>query len=265
MIPLKSDYYPAMTEMFCSLISKKYEGGYEMKKTLLVLILILVCAVTFIGMGYAEGTSQNITVAMLPLKYFFDGEEKVPPSNQIGFIYNGTTYVPLRFISEALGKNVTWVGKNYSIYIGQPPEGQFTYLEDFPVSKMPITTMQVWGKWTGDVDNYGDQYNHGIYVQTWGDAKNRKDSLTYALDGQYKKFEGTIVLHSDDKNSKQNNKIIVSLDGVDVYVSQPITAGTRPQNFSIDVAGALNMEIRLVDDTTAYSDTIGIVDAKLYE
>jgi len=33
------------------------------------------------------------------------------------FIYNGRTYVPLRFISEALGKEVRWDDQNRVVYI----------------------------------------------------------------------------------------------------------------------------------------------------
>ena len=42
------------------------------------------------------------------------------------FIYNGTTFLPVRAISEALGKEVEWDGPTSSVYIGEytgkPPE-----------------------------------------------------------------------------------------------------------------------------------------------
>jgi foldase protein PrsA len=66
-------------------------------------------------------TSTDIGVYFRELKYMFDGVEKQPAAEQQGFIYNDTTYVPLRFVAETLGKEVgfdndtgtIWIGKNY--------------------------------------------------------------------------------------------------------------------------------------------------------
>ena len=33
------------------------------------------------------------------------------------FIIDGTTYLPVRAVSESLGKNVAWNGETYSVYI----------------------------------------------------------------------------------------------------------------------------------------------------
>ena len=35
------------------------------------------------------------------------------------FIYNGTTYLPVRAISNAFGKPIMWDGKTRSVYIGK--------------------------------------------------------------------------------------------------------------------------------------------------
>lgn len=46
------------------------------------------------------------------------------------FMYNGTTYVPLRFISEKLGKGVSWDAKTGTVYIGGDSKKQENpYLE----------------------------------------------------------------------------------------------------------------------------------------
>jgi foldase protein PrsA len=47
----------------------------------------------------------------------FDGVEK--KTTQQGFFYNNTTYVPLRFVGEALGKKVQWDEKNQTIWLGE--------------------------------------------------------------------------------------------------------------------------------------------------
>lgn len=65
--------------------------------------------------AYAGGT--QIDVAFRQLKYMFDGVEKKPTEGS-GFIYEGVTYVPLRFVSEALGKKVEWDDAASTIWVG---------------------------------------------------------------------------------------------------------------------------------------------------
>jgi foldase protein PrsA len=68
--------------------------------------------------AYASGT--QIEVYFKSIKYMFDGQEKNPTAEQgEGFIYNGTTYVPLRFVSEALGKDVAWDGDTDTVWVGK--------------------------------------------------------------------------------------------------------------------------------------------------
>jgi foldase protein PrsA len=65
--------------------------------------------------AYASAT--QIEVVFKNIKYMFDGIEKKSSQGQ-GFIYNNTTYVPLRFVGEALGKKVQWDEKNQTIWFG---------------------------------------------------------------------------------------------------------------------------------------------------
>jgi foldase protein PrsA len=65
--------------------------------------------------AYASAT--QIEVVFKNIKYMFDGVEKKSTQGQ-GFVYNNTTYVPLRFVGEALGKKVLWDEKNQTIWFG---------------------------------------------------------------------------------------------------------------------------------------------------
>lgn len=68
--------------------------------------------------AFAAGT--QIEVAFRNLTYMFDGVEKAPIDGK-GFIYEGTTYVPLRFMSDSLGKKVAFDEATSTIWVGNNP------------------------------------------------------------------------------------------------------------------------------------------------
>ena len=67
----------------------------------------------------ASAAGQQIEVYFNQLKMFFDGVEKPLPAGQGAFVYKGTTYVPLRYMSEALGKPVHYDPARQTIRVGQ--------------------------------------------------------------------------------------------------------------------------------------------------
>jgi foldase protein PrsA len=83
------------------------------------LVLGLTIGVMLTGsIAYANGS--QIEVYFKNIKYMFDGYEKNPTTEQgESFIYNGTTYVPLRYVSETLGKEVQWDGDTETIWVGK--------------------------------------------------------------------------------------------------------------------------------------------------
>lgn len=75
---------------------------------------------------------QTIDVDYLDIKLVVNGKE-VTPKDANGkvvepFAYNGTTYLPVRAVGEALGKSVRWDGETKTVHLGELPQG--TYLVD---------------------------------------------------------------------------------------------------------------------------------------
>ena len=85
-----------------------------MKKILIIFLAILVCLAS-ISVVYALSGNKTITVTYRNITIYVNGAKKT--SSDEPFIYNGKTFVPLRFISEALDKDVTWDSKNNRIDI----------------------------------------------------------------------------------------------------------------------------------------------------
>ncbi|WP_159887515.1 copper amine oxidase N-terminal domain-containing protein [Paenibacillus puerhi] len=79
----------------------------------------------------AAQTPKNVDVYYVPLQFVFDGEQVAPPQDQQAFIYEGSTYVPLRFISYSLNKAVQWDGDSYTVSVEEPKEKDKLQIADF--------------------------------------------------------------------------------------------------------------------------------------
>lgn len=90
-----------------------------MKKIQYLLLGVLVGIIISGSAALAAGYQRQITVDFLPLKFFINGTEKSPAHDRPAFMYNGSTYVPVRFIADSLGQPVEWDGNTMSIYIGE--------------------------------------------------------------------------------------------------------------------------------------------------
>ena len=65
-----------------------------------------------IGTGataFAKATNMNIPVSFNDIKIIVDGKP---------FIYDGTTYLPVRAVGEAIGKEVSWDGNTNTVILG---------------------------------------------------------------------------------------------------------------------------------------------------
>ena len=86
-------------------------------------------ALTLVGMlalGAAAATvQQQITATLRPdISVTVDGKKQSLTSQDgsevYAITYNGTTYLPVRAVSEALGKDVTWDQKNQTVVLTTP-------------------------------------------------------------------------------------------------------------------------------------------------
>ncbi|MDU0199648.1 copper amine oxidase N-terminal domain-containing protein [Paenibacillus sp. MAH-36] len=119
-------------------------------------------ALFFSGLTYAATDSVGIDVYFRKLQYYFNGENKQPPKDLQGFIYKDTTYVPLRFLSESLGKPVSWDDATSSIYVGDKPVQN-------PTSGS--AAWQVFPKdnpWNTDISSYPVHKNSGQFISSIG-------------------------------------------------------------------------------------------------
>lgn len=96
-----------------------------MKKVIVGIIIGVVISTSTI---YAKQISNTIEVAYNNIKISVFGQECIPKDmdgNVVEpFIYEGTTYVPIRAISQAFGKRVDWNDETKTVEIRQPFSSQ---------------------------------------------------------------------------------------------------------------------------------------------
>ena len=94
-----------------------------MKKFLGIFMLTAVFLILTCANAFAIERTKNVQIQFNDIKLIIDGVpvvlKDVNGSDIEPFIYNGTTYLPLRAISEAVGKEVTWDGTTKTIYLGK--------------------------------------------------------------------------------------------------------------------------------------------------
>lgn len=121
------------------------------KKSFRIPVLCLLCCVLLGSAAFAV-SNRTITVSYGGISIYLNGEKQVAKdvNGKVvePLIYEGTTYVPVRAVSEWLGKTVTWQGSTNSVYIN-----------DSAFSDTEISTAE------GVIENFFDLFSAGQYQE----------------------------------------------------------------------------------------------------
>ena len=88
-----------------------------------IVIGAVVSALLFSGVAAAAASrTQDISVTFRDIKIVLDGKEFLAKDSNgkpvEPFIYQGTTYLPIRAVGEACGRDVEWQNDTSTVYIG---------------------------------------------------------------------------------------------------------------------------------------------------
>ncbi|CAH1231699.1 hypothetical protein PAECIP111891_06866 [Paenibacillus allorhizoplanae] len=120
----------------------------------------------------AAQAPMDVDVYQVPMHFTFDGKEYAPPEGQQGFIYEGTTYVPIRFVSYSLDKAVSWDPNTYTVTIAEPKA-----TDKINISEYKLNT-QVFSKST-------EKFDKSKLAPS--NLKVYKEKINYVFDGVAKK------------------------------------------------------------------------------
>ena len=213
-----------------------------MKKTLKGYVLgVLSAAVLASGVAYAANTTTLYNVVANGIKIVIDGR-KINPTDANGntvepVIVDGTTYLPVRAVANALDKAVSWDGATQTVYLGKNDEIEqpSVWLKD-----METFTGNVETKSVDEVDFGGSEYNDILTDNTGYVYKNYwypfDDKVSYLTNYKYSRFKGTFYLCKKYKSEDYTNRLIVYGDDKLIYTSDGIGSGDKPINFDIDIS-----------------------------
>ena len=189
-----------------------------------------------------------------PISIFVDGA-KITPKDANGnivepFVVDGTTYLPVRAVGEALGKTVTWDGATASVYVGERP-GTTQYMTDIcPAYESTTNRYKEYSAIkSGGADSFsmgGVKYLNGFIFSNYT-AYAGTTWAVWNLNGNYQSFTATLG-HIDGSGSdgysakKENLKFDIFCDGVlrDTFY---IKDDMLPKTVSVDLTGVMQLKI----------------------
>ncbi len=211
------------------------------------------------GTVIATNTTTLYDVLINGIKIVVDGKELKPTDAQGNkvepIIYNGTTYLPVRAVANAIGKAVYWDGPNYTVYLGDMG-GDLEYptveLEDMiSINQSPTITNKL-------TDNYSNRYNRAIC----NDLNN--NNLEYLLNMKYSKFKGTLYIPEGVSDDDLGYLRIIA-DGKTIYTSPEMTKASSPISIDISVVGYNDVKIEFSISQWKDSGLICLGNAGFYQ
>lgn len=220
----------------------------------------------------ASSVGKQLTAFYDGIKIVINGET-VQPKDANGnivepFIVDGTTYLPVRAISEALGKEVSWDGKTSTVYIGA--NAQINQPTIWLNKIEPLSGYSMDSNAGSIKDNAGKSYDNHI-------SQLAAEGAVYAVNCQYSTLTGKLIILNSDKDTQISYRLKVYADDKLVYTSAPMTRGSSVQEFKVDINNSAkikliweyNVKDGQIDNNNFYESHGGqdtaIVDAGLWE
>ena len=223
-----------------------------LRKNYKVLIIGIIIGLIFSNvLVFAESTTASITAVYRNIRLIVDGIQ-IEPKDANGvviepFISNGTTYLPVRSVGQAFGKEVFWDGDTNTVYIGGVIPKPAKEITLYDKSYIENTNPRGFNSYkTGD--NYLAFYFHV--------DKSDSESVTYPVNGMAKAIKGTLIA-PESSGCEFICKIYDESDKC-LYTSPIMTKSTQPYNFEADISNCVAVRIEFIINANFGSYTVKI-------
>lgn len=222
---------------------------------------------SLVGTAFASGKLTSINVMKGGIKLFVDGKLIIPTDGNgtvvEPFIYEGTTYLPLRALSNALTNNqkpVKWDGDNSSIYIGQAPVSAQTDISELkPYDGVAISSgkdaiFKVLDKEIAPFNRLRSTSSDGI----------GSFSYTYMLHSEYRSLNGQFVIPYSALGSKDSGTIKffnVNKKGEETLIKEySAKAGDDTLQVEVNLQGVEILKIKFDGYSAFYNVTLAGIE-----
>lgn len=226
--------------------------------TVAALALVLLC-----GTALAANVikTQTIEVNYAGINVVVDGL-KVTPKDATGhevepFASDGTTYLPVRAVAEALGKDVAWDGATNTVYIGDNIPGKdINWMTKNPAYNLIHadayvgTDQETYFEAGGRKQTQGvvmeccgiyDYYKAGRYILNKDDKQTYSAAATWNNAGGYKTMHVTVA-HVNDQ--ELNCTMEIWLDGVySKTIDLPYDGPAKKLDISLNAAPSVTLKV----------------------
>lgn len=172
------------------------------------------------------------------------------------FIMNGTTYLPVRAVGEALGLNVNWDGDTHTVYLGDIDHLPYQVNNATLYDGTKDTSFSVAGK----------VCKTGVVLKTLHDyGSNYDGSAIWNTEG----YETMTFTVGHVGSGQRNATLYVSLDGV-AAGEYELTWDGSPKTITVSLNGSPNVKLTLINSEViknygSAAETYGVYDVKLAE
>lgn len=149
--------------------------------------------------AYATVANMDIPVMFSNIKIVVDGKEL--KTDKEPFIYEGTTYLPVRAVGEAVGKNVTWDAASKTVMLGETEQKE---TEKEP--EQPEETASDNDSRLGKLSSKPSTYVNNMKIQCTGVRESAGYIDGIEVDFKFTNnsdFEQSVVLQSLEVNNKE--------------------------------------------------------------
>ncbi|MBQ7718140.1 MAG: NPCBM/NEW2 domain-containing protein [Clostridia bacterium] len=225
---------------------------FKTRKMRIITICIVVC-LALCATVWAKTGSEWIEIFYSDIKLNVNGI-RVNTSNNEPFIYNGTTYLPVRAVAEALGQNVDWDGNTKTVSIGSKPNGVAYLMDVCPPYQKSFNTRLYY---TNEGDSFymgGKRYNNGIEING-----SRQEYAYINLNSKYSVLKMDIGRVDGQVTTPYDSYVYIYTD--DILIKEMIIRpDALPQKITIPVNGCNQLKILVEPYEVGYLEYVGIGD-----
>lgn len=220
-----------------------------MKKNYLTKLIVLTCGVVLCAgvAAFASSLTTEIKAILtqeFTIKYYGEVQNMKDGSGNPVYpiVYNGTTYLPVRAVSDMMGIPVDWDASTKTVILGtekKPPKSVLSFegkTSDFSSRVTDKGSLTVKGADGADI-----VYNDGVSFRIWNGTYSANVDRAYQanISGGYSKlsFDAYIATHEDNFGKIPYEIIIYNVDTEEKLASITVTAGEIKKVEDIDITG----------------------------